>query len=238
MATYNGENYLKEQIYSILNQSKLPDIIYILDDFSTDSTYKLLLEISNKNSRVIVNRNQTNIGVVNTFEKLLLGVDADIVFLCDQDDVWHNRKVELMCSEFVESNVQCVISNATVIHEDGSPSHLLFADYFPGGMSIFNQLIKNHFIGCCMAVRRSVINNSLPFPQKIPMHDWWLGSVALSLGAVKFLPQPLICYRRHSSTVTGRGRRSLFKIFLNRYNAIVALLFILKRNFVSYIQNE
>jgi hypothetical protein len=63
-------------------------------------------------------------------------------------------------------------------------------------------LLKPAYLGAGMAFRRSLLNLALPFPRRIPMHDLWLGLLADSLGGARFLPQPLLLYRRHGANVS------------------------------------
>ena len=72
---------------------------------------------------------------------------------------------------------------------------------------LFNNVIKNSYIGCCMAFKASLKNKILPFPEKIPMHDQWIGLIAEKYGKVEFLNKTLLLYRRHDETIT-KGKRA------------------------------
>ena len=58
-------------------------------------------------------------------------------------------------------------------------------------------------MGCCMAVERNFLLSCLPFPENLPMHDWWIGLNAEKRGKVKFVYKPLILHRCHGDNVTG-----------------------------------
>ena len=64
------------------------------------------------------------------------------------------------------------------------------------------NIIKNSYIGCCMAFTQNVKSKVLPFPESIPMHDQWIGVIAERKGHASFLRMPLIYYRRHGENVT------------------------------------
>jgi len=80
--------------------------------------------------------------------------------------------------------------------------------FFENGFSpgIIRNIIRNRYIGCCMAIRRELLDTALPFPEGIPMHDQWLGLLAKKHGRVAYIDQPLMLYRRHAGTVTGQKK--------------------------------
>ena len=96
LATYNGTKMLKEQLDSLINQTKKIDCIYIRDDCSTDETYEYLKKYikghSQNKFRLI--KNDINFGYEKNFFYLLNDVSEDLIFLCDQDDIWHKEKIE------------------------------------------------------------------------------------------------------------------------------------------------
>lgn len=86
MATYNGGQYLKAQIDSILNQLSVNDELVISDDHSTDNTCAIIKQYND--SRVKLVLNELTKGVTHNFENALLHSNGDIIFLADQDDIW------------------------------------------------------------------------------------------------------------------------------------------------------
>ena len=89
MTTYNGQKFIREQIESILCQSMHVDEIVICDDCSTDNTVEILKEYP---VRLFVNK--TNLGFKRNFKQAMEFCKGDYIFLCDQDDIWENDKVE------------------------------------------------------------------------------------------------------------------------------------------------
>ena len=83
-------------------------------------------------------------------------------------------------------------------------------------------------MGCCMAFRRSVLDRALPFPNDIPLHDYWIGLVAEFYFKVKFIPDVLIYHRRHAANASTTGeisRQSFSRKMMNRYRIIKHLVF-------------
>jgi hypothetical protein len=99
-------------------------------------------------------------------------------------------------------------------------------------LGVINNLIRNSFTGCCMAFNRRVLNAALPFHRLLPMHDWWLGLVAQSVGNVKIIDDKLILYRRHDfnvSTLSSPSNKTFFQKIHVRI--LIVGLFILWRLF-------
>lgn len=97
MATYNGAKYLNEQLDSIKNQTLKLDEVIIVDDVSTDDTSYLVEKyISNHQLNWMFIKNKENLGYKGNFKKGLEHASGDVIFLCDQDDIWHLDKVERM----------------------------------------------------------------------------------------------------------------------------------------------
>lgn len=229
MATYNGSMYIRDQIKSIINQTILPSELIVVDDFSHDDTAEIVQEYADTFSFIRLIRLNKNVGVINAFEIGLKNTAGQIVFLCDQDDIWSPFKIKNFIAEFDDPKVACVLGNLTVVFENGSPSRPFFQRNPKSRFTIFQQFIKNDFIGCNMAIRRNVITRALPFPKRISMHDWWLAVVSLSVGSAVFLDLTTMNYRRHSSTVTSFNKRPLSVILSSRLANLNALIKLLSR---------
>lgn len=214
MATYNGEKYIKEQVSSILVNLMKQDEIIISDDGSTDSTLKILDEFNDDRIKLINGPRQ---GVIKNFENALKKCNGKYVFFADQDDIWVNNKVEDVLKVFEEEKCECVIHNAEVKNADLTKD--LYDSYFDfrkinKGL-IFN-IIKPCYLGCCMAIKRDCLEYLLPFPDKIEMHDRWIGTMCEIYGKSFFYKEKLIKYRRHEKNVSVMHRNSILTIIKNR----------------------
>ena len=98
MATYNGEQFIHEQLESILGQLEGDDEIVIVDDASTDKSVRIAERFSDKRIRIF--RQARNCGVLKTFERALKEATGEIIFLADQDDIWRPDKVSKIKSLF------------------------------------------------------------------------------------------------------------------------------------------
>lgn len=221
MATYNGEKYIKEQLVSILNQISKTDEVIISDDSSNDNTLKIIKSFND--SRVKIYKNCFR-NVIKNFEFSISKASGDIIFLSDQDDVWYPNKVENYMEQFNNIDIGLVISNLQIIDKKGEKIEKVFFEHgFSRGF--LQNIIKNNFIGCSMAFRKELVSSIIPFPNNIPMHDWWIGLVALKISRVKYINKKLTYYRRHDNNVTSGNRSSLKNILIWRLNLIFNLIF-------------
>ncbi len=206
IASYNGERYLGEQLASIL-KSPLVDEVVISDDGSSDATRDVIARHADSRVRVVEG---PRAGPVKNFEHALSQVRGDQIFLADQDDVWLPGKVETMSRSLATCDL--ALSDCAVVDQDLQvlyPSFFALRGSRPG---LARNLVRNSYLGCCMAFQRSLLGYALPFPKSLPMHDWWLGLVAETFGRVAFIPTSLLMYRRHgtnASDTSGRSSASL-----------------------------
>ena len=206
MATYNGEQFISEQINSILKQLKDEDELIISDDGSSDKTTTIVSEIEDPRIKFIVNDGEK--GYTRNFENALKFSKGDIIFLSDQDDVWVDNKVEIMLKRLENSDM--VVSNATIVDaqlQEISESHFQVYNVKKG---FWNNFLKTRYIGACMAFKREVLNRALPFPkhQKYCAHDYWLTIVSEAYYKVALEEKPLLLYRRHGMNASSGGENS------------------------------
>lgn len=117
MCTYNGERYLQAQLQSILDQTRHPNELIICDDASRDSTLGIIETFAiTAPFKVHIQKNVKNLGYVKNFEQAISLCTQDIVFLCDQDDVWVATKISEVLSRFeADPDVGMVLHNFTNI---------------------------------------------------------------------------------------------------------------------------
>jgi len=204
MAVHNGALFLRQQIDSILSQLSEGDELIISDDASTDSTLEIIKSYYDPRIFLLPPRKFGN--PTANFEYVLGHCKNEIIFLADQDDVWHPEKIKIMIHELVLCDL--VVCDCRLIDANGKE---LSESFFEGNHSkngLVKNFLKNSFVGCCMAFHRKVVERILPFPQKVSMHDQWIGLVAQRYFKVKFIHQTLVDHRRHNGNYSSTGERS------------------------------
>lgn len=216
LCTYNGKNYIKEQLNSIYNQTLLPNEIIICDDRSTDNTIEIIKNwiIDKKTSidiKIIVNEEQ--LGPIKNFEKGLLLSRGSYIFFCDQDDIWLPCKIEKTYTKMkemetlygdipllVHTDLMVVDKHLRLINYSMFQSQgLKNAEKYP----LKTLLVQNYITGCTMMINKIAKQESLPFPNKIIMHDWWMGLIVAATGKIGFINEPTIKYRQHGHNTIG-----------------------------------
>ncbi|MFD2939567.1 glycosyltransferase family 2 protein [Flavobacterium notoginsengisoli] len=224
LATYNGENYIKQQLDSILNQIGIDDEVVISDDNSTDDTVTIINSFNDK--RISIHKNKGK-GVHQNFENAISKSKGDYIFLSDQDDVWMADKVQTCLKDF-EKGYDLILSDCSIFNsETGEIVEESFFLFNNSKKGIINNILKNSYIGCCMAFSSRLKNKVLPFPKTIPMHDSWIGITGELFFKVNFNKGKLIKYRVHSQnasyTGTGKSEYSLLKKVSFRLSLCYAL---------------
>ncbi|MDF2181402.1 glycosyltransferase family 2 protein [Neptuniibacter sp. CAU 1671] len=197
MAVYNGSCFVGDQLVSILSQLNADDEVIVSDNNSSDSTLDVIRSFNDPRIKIV----HENIpGVIYNFQNALRHATGDIVFLADQDDVWLPDKVSVVLEALRDADL--VVHDARVVDAELnllSDSLFKVVKSSPG---FFKNLFRNSYVGCCMAFRRDVLDQALPIPKGIGMHDWWIGLVAEVQFRVMFIDQPLLNYRRHVASVS------------------------------------
>lgn len=215
MLSFNGANYIKEQLDSILCQLNPEDEVIISDDGSTDNTLDIVLAYNDSRIRLLNHKLVATpfSGVMDVCyrvgrnaENALKNAKGDYIFLADQDDVWPSDKVEkcireLQNVDLIVTNKLVVDSNMRPLSEDGKAAPIK-------SPTLYNTLTHTPFTGCCMAFRKSLLNYILPFPEEPLMHDIWIGLMGMKHGKVRVLQEPLLFYRRHGGNASINGTRS------------------------------
>lgn len=224
MAVYNGEKYLKQQLDSILPQLTESDEIVISLDPSMDNSKLILDSYQDKRITIIDGPGK---GVISNFENAIQHTQNEIIFLCDQDDVWNLEKVEKVLSAF-DNNVKVVMHDAKIVDENLNIIENSYFSFRKSKLGILHNVLKNSYIGCCMAFTKELKEYILPFPDHLPMHDQWIGLVGEIKGKNILLENQLMLYRRHKDNVSNIEHSNLSQMIKWRISIIKALLSIKK----------
>ena len=223
MATYNGARFLGEQVASVLPQLRANDELIVADDASQDETVAILESVRDERVRIL--RQPRNAGVLKTFESALRQAMGEIVFLCDQDDIWREDKVASVLGAFENSpETTLVLTNGELMDTRGRLLGQMLHSGAPLPLGATANFIRNRYQGSTMAFRREILDAALPFPEHIPMHDSWIGLVNALVGKAAYLPQSLVYYRRHENNATSRNHGPLRRMGAQRWELLKALL--------------
>lgn len=219
VCTFNGEEFVEAQLNSILRQSVMVSEVVISDDNSTDRTWQILETWSERQTssypaiKIKLFRNSRSLGVARNFEAALREATHDWIFLCDQDDVWLERKVESFKNRLAENSAPRVFnSDGFIVDENlNSLGYNLFDSIrlsksekrrILAGNSLEVLLQRNICTGASMLIHQQVFDSSTPFPSGW-LHDEWLAICASIMFDVDVIDEPTFYYRQHQSNVVG-----------------------------------
>lgn len=202
MATRNGGKFLRQQLDSILAQLRPHDEMVISDDSSTDDTVAIIKSCGDDRIRLLEGNRYCS--PVFNFENALRHATGDLIVLSDQDDIWLENKIAVILGEFQgkTSGIHLIALDGSVIDEQGNVTAPSIFEKLNAGSGLVKNIFNNTYMGCCLAFSRELLEVALPFPQRIPMHDMWLGLLAELHGSVTFVPEKTILYRKHSASIT------------------------------------
>lgn len=244
LATYNGEQYLREQLDSILSQTYNEFRLLISDDSSTDSTREILEEYTEKDKRIIVFCQDKNLGVIKNFEFLLNKVENEYYMFSDQDDIWKEDKIEKSIKCIEETNSDLIYTDLEVVDEN---LNITYESYWKL-KGIYNKIKKynnfeslylNNFVtGCTILSKKSCINEVLPLPNtsKFVLHDYWIPLILSQKHKITYIEEPLIKYRQHKNNKVGSKKKTdELKSFEEIRNLFINVK---KEHFTVFIENE
>ena len=224
LSTYNGKNYIKQQLDSLVSQTYKELEIIVRDDRSTDNTLEILKSYDIK----LVDSTQ-NLGAKKSFASLLEyaieNSDAEYFMFCDQDDIWEKDKIEKTLNQMksieqkkpntpilVHSDLKVVDENLNII----SDSLWKYQNIDPEKDSLNRVLLHNVVTGCSTMINRKLALLIKDIPNEAIMHDWWIAMVASVFGKISYVNEPLMLYRQHEKNDTGAKQYGV-KYFINRF---------------------
>ena len=209
MGTYNGSEFLEEQLESIAAQTYKNWKLVVSDDGSSDGTLEILRRYETLwgSAKLEVRRGPSK-GFAINFLSLACdkSIDADLYAFCDQDDVWLSSKLNAAVELLKEHDMRiphlyggrtmCVDQNLNIMY----PSSLFI---FPCGFR--NALVQNFAGGNTMvfnlAAKRLLESAGI---QSVPVHDWWTYLLVSGAGGhVYYDEYHYILYRQHPNALIG-----------------------------------
>lgn len=223
LATYNGEDFLREQLDSLLAQRYSNFVIVARDDISGDATPAILQHYASAHPEKfrLLEGGTENLGASANFSTLIeyvlahkesLGLGRAYIMCCDQDDEWYSDKIDksmqaMLALEAERPYRACLIhSDLRVIDAQGqelAPSFFAYQGIRAHKHSFGRMLVSNSVTGCTALINEKLAQLACPIPAQAVMHDWWLALLASSVGHVQPINEALLNYRQHQKNTLG-----------------------------------
>lgn len=218
MTTFNGEDFIREQIESILDQSPAPLEIIVADDGSSDATTAVVRSLAADSTISVRLIGGDHVGLRGNVERAIAACRGDVIALADQDDVWQPGRLAAITEAFLSDAVSLWFSDAELIDHSGSPIgrtvfHAVGVDEarrvrIESGRGLAQLLHGMTVTGSTMAFRAALRPIALPLPPVLDgddhlfLHDGWIAVLASLRGRTVIDPRRLTLYRQHAGQVT------------------------------------
>lgn len=228
---YNGDNYIRESIDSVLNQTEGNFELLVVDNCSTDHTLEILAAYNDPRIKVFVNKE--NLGAVPNFNRCIELAKGEFMVLLPHDDILLPTALEVFRKAFIsDSEVGLAYSSYYIIDERSKILQFLSKDAenkIMTGNEAFAILAGGNPIQCAM-IKREIYSRLGSWDPNLKMVcDWEMWCrIALAGHKVAYFKDPQNCYRDHSknehkSFLRDNGYNSdIFKGMKKIYDAIPA----------------
>ena len=213
LSTYNGEKFIEEQLNSLLAQTRQPDGVIIVDDCSTDSTPEKCRNFIKEHDLTnwMFNVNTTNKGWADNFSDAFLLAEGDLIFPCDQDDIWLENKIELMAKVMEDNDKIGLLIGSYHTWVQNETEDRIVEKVHTNELKIlpFDETILyvNH-PGCVFCFRKDFYNKIAPYRFAKYPHDSLLIRMSRLSDCCYTLDTPVIKWRRHTANATGKPIRT------------------------------
>ena len=156
MSVYNNENTVLESVNSILSQTFTEIEILITDDSSTDNSYEILKDLKNQDGRIKLFKNQKNIGLTKTLNKMIKISNGDFIARQDADDYSLPIRLETQLKMMEKFDIKISTARALELETKREIPGLSF--YIPYKYLIY---FKNPFIHGTLVIDSSLMKRYL-----------------------------------------------------------------------------
>lgn len=229
MATYNGAQYIKQQLDSLINQTYTNWKLIIRDDGSTDNTIEIVEQYISLHSNVslVINKTKQK-GAVSNFAALYALArkqqSGSYIMFCDQDDIWLPNKIKATMALMQNAEQQnhnkpvMIFGNMQMITSEGVPIDEEMK--LMPQLSFNRTLVQNYALGCTMMINNELIQIMEDIPLLAENHDYWVCLIATAFGVTRYLEDSYLQYRQHNNNVTsqGAGMKKRFTRFTSGFN--------------------
>ena len=195
MPVFNSERFVAEAIESILNQT-FPDFEFlILDDASTDKSFEIVKDFEKKDSRITVFKNEKNLGVVESRNKLINLSKGKYIAWIDSDDIAIENRLEKQI-KFLEEHpeIGMVGTYPIIIDENDRKTGKWFFETEPQKLKI-ELFFHSPFLSSSVMIRRTGLPQNF-YDSKFPVaEDFDLYSKISESSSIANTPKFLVKYR-------------------------------------------
>lgn len=208
MPVYNEQKYLRKAIDSVLNQTYADFELIIINDGSIDDTYNIILELQKNDCRIKLLNHEKNMGLIKSLNDGLEVAKGDIIARMDGDDICCGTRFQKQIDFLTRnSSVKLVGSYVDIIDsEDKVIGEELF---FTNGKDIlnFSTRMRIDIQHPTIMARREAFENFKYRDGYKHAEDYELFCRMAEQFEMANIPEKLLMYRRHESSVSNQNRQ-------------------------------
>ena len=196
LPTFNGARFLDQQLRSVLSQTCRDFELLIYDDGSNDDTWAIVRSQADNDTRISAWRGAENVGQGEALRFLLENAAASLVSFCDQDDIWHLDKLQLLLQGIGTADL--AYGTSDLIDENGfdiGANIFFFAGRAIEGADPLRFLVGNTVSDHAMLVRREIVTMA-HFCQPMPF-DWLIATSAAASNGLVYVKDARTRHRLH-----------------------------------------
>lgn len=224
LATYNGEQYLKTQLYSLLAQTYTNWRLLIHDDGSTDKTIEIIKEFQKLDNRITLIEDGIKCGGAgaNFLHLLKNYAEAEYIVFCDQDDLWLENKLEVMYERLKQETTPATVFASGYLYKDRKE---IFGEIPSPVLTDFKDIffISGGLQGCSLMFNKLLLDKVKQYNGYMLMHDDFITISTFTFGKMIYLNEKLMLYRQqHQGKVTANIDLSVnTRLFKNKFPVVL-----------------
>lgn len=205
LPVFNAENYIRDSVESVLNQTFKDFSLYVIDDGSTDKSLQILHQINDHRLKII--RNEGNRGLIYTLNRgLEISRDYKYIARMDADDLCMKERLYKQV-EFLDSNKEYILVGTGSIHFNNKIEK---SEYNPEhDSSIKAGFLNKNTLSHPTVMMRNSIGDKLSYDSLFPKYeDLALWIKLMNEGKFYNIQSPLLKYRRHENNITNTYKKN------------------------------
>lgn len=214
--TFNSQEFIKQSIDSILDQSYKNWELILIDDASTDETVKIITNYISKHDNISLIQNAKNQGAGVSRNKGINQAKGDFIAFLDADDLWLTNKLEVQINLMLKKNVDVCFSSYDLMDEAGNK---LYKKVNALPKLTYIKLLKSNYVGNLTGIYNCKSLGKIQSDKLRKRQDWllWLNAIKASGKPATGIQESLALYRVRKNSMSS-NKFDLIKYNFQVYN--------------------
>lgn len=209
---FNGEEYLKDAVESVIKQTHKNWEIIFWDNLSNDGSASIIKSYNDKRIKYYLAKKFTNLHRARN--QAIKKCNGSFITFLDTDDVWESTKLKLQLKKFQNKNINFVYGNCWLINDSYIFKKKIFSNELLPIGQVTKLLLKNNFISLPTIMIRKLALKKLKyfFDERYKIIGDFDLSFRLSLNnQFECIQEPIANYRIHVNSYSYQNRETEIK---------------------------